>query len=273
MSRLVDRRALFTTGAAAALLAASGVSLEAAPRRGGRLRLAVPKGEMFDAALNGALYDTLTDVGPDGLLRGELATDWTSDATARDWRMTLRRDVRFHDGTAFTAEDAARALAQHGLSARIDADGHDLRLTLDAPDPDLPYRLAAPELVMTGAAGADGLPLGTGPYAPRSLRPGRHLIADRIVPHHKDGRAAWFDSVEIAVIPDAAVRAEALRDGFVDVAALPDAELLLNRPGLFLHPSGTDAALAAGQGVTLPRSIGTRAALDDGRIAQRWWRA
>ncbi|MDA0961817.1 MAG: peptide ABC transporter substrate-binding protein, partial [Proteobacteria bacterium] len=98
MSRLVDRRALFTTGAAAALLAASGVSLDAAPQRGGRLRLAVPRGDLFEAAARGALYDTLTDVGPDGLLRGELATDWTTDAQARDWRLTLRRDVRFHDG-------------------------------------------------------------------------------------------------------------------------------------------------------------------------------
>ena len=36
MTRL-DRRALFTSGAAAALLTASGVSLDAAPRAGGRL--------------------------------------------------------------------------------------------------------------------------------------------------------------------------------------------------------------------------------------------
>lgn len=272
MSRLVDRRALFTTGAAAALLAASGVSLDAAPRRGGRLRLAVPRGDLFDAAARGALYDTLTDVGPDGLLRGELATDWSTDAQARDWRLTLRRDVLFHDGRPFTAEDAAAALIRHGFAARAGADGHVLRLTLDAPDPDLPYRLADPALVMQGP-GADDLPAGTGPYALRSLRPGRHLIADRVLPHHKDGQSAWFDSIEIAVIPDAAVRAEALRDGFVDVAALPDAALLVDRPGLLFHPSSADAGLAAGQGVTLPRAIGARAPLDDGRIAQRWWRA
>jgi ABC-type transport system substrate-binding protein len=272
MSRLVDRRALFTTGAAAALLAASGVSLDAAPRRGGRLRLAVPRGDLFDAAARGALYDTLTDVGPDGLLRGELATDWTTDAQARDWRLTLRRDVRFHDGRPFTAEDAAAALAGHGVKARLDADVDVLRVVLDAPDPDLPYRLADPALVMQGP-GAGDLPAGTGPYALRSLRPGRHLIADRVLPHHKDGQSAWFDSIEIAVIPDAAVRAEALRDGFVDVAALPDAGVLVNRPGLLFHPSEAEASLVAAQEITRPRNVGTRAPLDDGRIAQRWWRA
>ena len=41
MSR-IDRRALFTSGAAAALMAATGSSLSAAPLRGGALRLAVP---------------------------------------------------------------------------------------------------------------------------------------------------------------------------------------------------------------------------------------
>ncbi|MDA0962647.1 MAG: peptide ABC transporter substrate-binding protein, partial [Proteobacteria bacterium] len=74
-------------------------------------------------------------------------------------------------------------------------------------------------------------------------------------------------------IPDAAVRAEALRDGFVDVAALPDAALLVNRPGLLFHPSEGEASLVAADRIIRPRNVGARAPLDDGRIAQRWWRA
>ena len=38
---LMDRRALFATGAAAALLAATGVSAAALPKQGGRLRMAL----------------------------------------------------------------------------------------------------------------------------------------------------------------------------------------------------------------------------------------
>ncbi|MBT3467245.1 MAG: peptide ABC transporter substrate-binding protein, partial [Rhodobacteraceae bacterium] len=37
----IDRRVLFTSGAAAALLAATGVSAQTTPHRGGRLRAAL----------------------------------------------------------------------------------------------------------------------------------------------------------------------------------------------------------------------------------------
>ncbi|TNF64179.1 MAG: peptide ABC transporter substrate-binding protein [Rhodobacteraceae bacterium] len=269
MSRLVDRRALFTSGAAAALLAASGVSLQAAPREGGRLRLAVPRGEMFDAVLRGTVLDTLTEVGADGILRGELATEWTADSSASAWRFSLRDDVRFHDGSAFDASEAARLMQAMGFDAL--AEGADLRIRLSAPDPDLPYRLSDPALALF--RDADDMPLGTGPYALRTLRPGRHMIADRVRPHYRDGQSGWFDSVEVAVIPDAHVRAEALRDGFVDVAALPSVAGLAGASGLRFHPDAQTAQLALREGVVLPRRVGNRAPLDDGRLTRRWWMA
>ena len=46
----IDRRLLFTSGAAAALLAATGVSAQAAPRRGGRLRAALSGASRADTA-------------------------------------------------------------------------------------------------------------------------------------------------------------------------------------------------------------------------------
>ena len=275
MSRL-DRRALFTSGAAAALLAATGVSLDAAPRAGGRLRLAVPlDGDAFDAAVRGAVFDTLTDVGADGLLRGELATEWNSDADARDWTLRLRRDVRFHDGAPFTAEDAVQSLAARGFPmADLDApERHVLRLKLAAPNPHLPYLLADPALVMLPAGRVTDSPLGTGPYRTQSFRPGRHFVGHRVVPHFKDGAAGWFDSVEIAAIPDPAVRAEAVRDGFVDVAALPNAEVLGDAAALIFRRSADGVEIAARSDMGVPGRIGQRAQLDDGRIAQRWWRA
>lgn len=272
MSRL-DRRALFTSGAAAALLAATGVSLEAVPRRGGRLRLAVPRADArFDAAVRGAVYDTLTEVGPDGLLRGELASAWSSDAQGRDWLLNLRAEVYFHDGRAFVAEDAALSLQAHGFAADMDvlAD-HQLRLHLDAPNPQLPYLLADPHMVMLPAGIESETPVGTGLYRVQRYQGERHFLGQRVQPHYKDGQAGWFDEVEIAVIPDPAVRAEALRDGYVDVADLPQAEGLGDTAALILHPGADHVDLAARQGVGVPKHIGSRAPLDDGRISQRWW--
>lgn len=272
MSRL-DRRALFTSGAAAALLAASGVSLNAAPRRGGRLRLAVPRADArFDMAMRGAVYETLTEVGPDGLLRGELATSWTSDTSGREWFLELRTDARFHDDRSFTSDDAVRSLQAHGLNADLDVDGlHRLRLRLDAPSPQLPYMLADPQMIMLPDGMHSDTPVGTGLYQVQRYHAERHFLGRRVQPHFKDGHAGWFDEVEIAVISDPAVRAEALRDGFVDVADLPQADGLGDTSALILHPDAETIELAARDGVGVPKLLGNRAPLDDGRIAQRWW--
>ncbi|MEM6342089.1 MAG: peptide ABC transporter substrate-binding protein, partial [Pseudomonadota bacterium] len=87
MKRL-DRRALFASGAAAAVLAATGIS--AAPKRGGRLRAALSGAARTDSwadpasglfmrvAGQGILFDTLTEIAADGTLRSELARSWTS---------------------------------------------------------------------------------------------------------------------------------------------------------------------------------------------------
>ena len=273
----IDRRALFTSGAAAALLAASGVSLAAAPRPGGHLRLAVPRDGSLDAVARGALFDGLTEIGPDGVLRPELAASWSGSADARRWRFDLREGVTFHDGRALTIEDAVasfRAWVVPGVTLIEAARPRTLVLELAQGDPDLPYRLAGPDRIIAPAGQLD-LPLaqalGTGAYRVERAQEGRHFRATRVENHYKQGQAGWVDSIEIVVIPDAAVRAEALRDGYVDVAALPAPDGLLDRGEFRYHPAADDMAIAARTGVGIPRRIGARLPLDDGRIAERWW--
>lgn len=275
MGRL-DRRALFTSGAAAALLAATGTSLAATPQPGGALKLAVPReGGMLELAARGAVYETLTEIAPDGILRGELAESWSASEDGRIWEFTLRQDALFHDGAPFTAEDAAASLRAHGFAGADAAAPHVLRVELDSAEAGLPYRLADPALII-GRGGAVDLPLeranGTGCYRAERAQDGRSFKAVRVQDHWKSGQAGWVDTVEIAVIPDPVVRAEALREGFVDVAALPDPEGLIRRGGFLYHPSAQEMILAASREVGVPQKVGSRAALDDGRIAQRWWR-
>lgn len=275
MGRL-DRRALFTSGAAAALLAATGTSLAAMPRAGGTLKLAVPReGGMLELAARGAVYETLTEIAPDGILRGELAESWSASEDGRVWTFQLRRDVKFHDGAPFTAEDAAASLQVHGMAGAEAAEPFVLRVELAKADAGLPYRLADPELII-GRDGGVELPLaeanGTGCFRVERAQEGRSFKAVRVQDHWKAGQAGWVDTVEIAVIPDPAVRAEALREGFVDVAALPDPEGLIRRGEFLYHPSAQEMILAASRSVGVPPKVGTRAALDDGRIAERWWR-
>jgi len=281
MSR-IDRRALFTSGAAAALMAATGSSLSAAPLRGGALRLAVPRqGEFLHLVARGALYHTLTEIAPDGVLRGELASHWHSSPDARLWTFELRAGVRFHDDQLMTADDVIASLMAHDLPVGVDvleiAALTDLqfKIKLSASNPDFPYLLADPKLIIARAGRVDA-PLseacGTGCYKVEFFQENRHFRASRVDNNFKDGQAGWADQIEVIVIPDAKVRAEALRDGYVDISALPDSKGLIKRGDFRYLPSQQDMALATHSGVGVPKVVGRRAALDDGRIAERWWR-
>ncbi|MCR9124963.1 MAG: ABC transporter substrate-binding protein [Rhodobacteraceae bacterium] len=273
MARL-DRRALIASGAASALLAASGVALAAPPRHGGHLRIAVARpGDGSVPGLQGAAFETLTEIAPNGVLRDALATDWHVDADACRWRFDLRDDVRFHDGRGFGPRDAVASLRRAGLDARV-AGAHRVEVRLERADPDLAIRLADPAHGMLPADGLDAAlaqGMGTGMYRVTALRPGRFMRAERVQLHHKAGRAGWADRIEVLVIPDARIRAEALRDGFVDVSEAPDAETLRAAGRFLCHPGPRDMALAAHPRVGMPAVIGARHPLDDGRIAERWW--
>ena len=109
--RLLDRRRLLTSGAAAAVFAGTAIPGLGLAKRGGRLRAGLSGGSPEDswdarnhaglfmiAAAQGAVFDTLTEVAPDGSLRGELATRWQARADARVWTVDLRQDAVFHNG-------------------------------------------------------------------------------------------------------------------------------------------------------------------------------
>ncbi|HVG49850.1 MAG TPA: ABC transporter substrate-binding protein, partial [Rubellimicrobium sp.] len=161
----VSRRGLLGAGVLAGVLAASGVPLQARTR-GGVLRLGLARplplrGDWTRAPAvlaQGAVYDTLTEIGPTGDLSGELAQSWEAAPGARVWHLALRRDAVFHDGRPLTAPDVLASLARHraGPAAwildrveRIEPQGPQAALlTLHEGDPDLPFLLADPRLII-----------------------------------------------------------------------------------------------------------------------------
>ena len=267
MTRL-DRRALFTSGAAAALMAATGMAPGQQPSLGGRIRIALDReGKSLNRLAESAIFDSLTEIAPDGVLRGELATGWLSDSDARRWDFTLREDAVFHDGKSLAATDTVASLSALPNIARIEATGpFSLHIELMHGNPDLPFQLADRAFLIYGDQGA-----GTGLYRAVRNQPDRHFLGQRVAKHYKDGQAGWLDAIDAIVIPDADVRAEALRDGYVDVAELPAPKGLRNRGAFIYHPSADDIALAARPGVGVPRVVAVRGSLDDGRLAERWW--
>ncbi|QUJ76216.1 peptide ABC transporter substrate-binding protein [Sulfitobacter albidus] len=272
--RPLDRRALFASGAAAALLAATGVSAGPLPARGGHLRLAVSgaarddswtqgEGLFMRLARVGLIYETLTEIAADGTLRPDLATAWRSADAGRRWRFDLRRDAVFHDGAPFTAKDAAASLAAIGTARATGRFG--VEVTLDRPDPALPFSLAT--LPMRPAHAPDA-GIGTGLYTLRRFTPGQQLIADRTATHRKDGAAGWFDTVELVSIPAAPVRAQAVAEYLVDGADIDDATPLTGFDDIALFDGH-----AIARSIALPPVTGTTAPFDDLRAPLRWWLA
>ena len=291
----MDRRALFATGAAAALLAATGVSAHASPVRQGRFRAALSganRNDSFDTrqahglfmqvAMVGAVFDTLTEVAADGTLHGELLTAWEGDAQARVWTLGLREGVDFHDGTRLSAQDVAASLGLHRTTLLSDVarvlviDAQHVSVELHKGDPDFPYRLSDPRLVVYPAlnmetAMAQGI--GTGLYRVQRFQPGRHFLGQRVDNHYKDGRAGWFDTVELVGLSSSGVRSEALRDNYVDAAELSDTSHLGDASRMTLLPQTGSMTAAVSELVVVPHNIGSRWPLDNLRAAERWWMA
>lgn len=285
MSGLANRRALLASGLAAAMFAASGVPVQSAARRGGTIRAGLGGGTerddwsgaghdgLFMQAIGaGAVFDTLTEVAADGALRGELAIDWEPLDGARTWHVSLRPGVTFHDGKPLDSHDVVASLGD--LWDMTAAGPEAVRIRLAAPDADFPFRLADPRRIIH-PAGALGGENGTGLYRVAAFEPGRRFVGKRVESHWKDGRAGWFERVEVMAIDPAAVRLAALRSGRVDAIDGLDLHAvgMVRAGGDHAVQQAGDWLQAVSTRVATPQMIGRSRAMDDARFLERWWAA
>lgn len=300
----LDRRRLLTSGAAAAVLAVSGLGASASPARGGVLRLGLsgadPRdrwhgarefGTFMRLAGVGCAFETLTEIAPDGTLRGELATGWEPLDRGRSWIVTLRPGVRFHDGEPFGAADAVASLRRHlqrrsataasGLLSGVvrirKIETGRLRIDLSAADADLPLKLADPHLIMHPARAADralARGTGTGLYRLDRFEAGSGFAASRVEDHWKADRAGWFDRILGKAIGSESLRIEALLRGDVDLIDLTPSvarSLAADARVAVFDGAGESACTVASRRLAQGASIGRWAPMDDGRAPQRWW--
>lgn len=279
MTRL-DRRVLFTSGAAAALLAATGVFAGPSPKRGGRMMAALSGADraddwtttsgLFMQAARGAVFETLTEIAADGTLRGNIAQAWASDDGGTTWRFELAQDVMFHDGVPLRPADIAASLKADVVDLGVGA----FQIALGDPNPNLPFQLADPRFaILPAEADRQAAGIGTGLYAVRKFDAGRQFIGSRVTVHRKDGTEGWFDEVEIVSIPSHTVRGEALRDGLVDVADVTTLDAYADPAEFQFLPSEHQAQQIAHRSVAVPASVGTAWPLDNLAMARRWWKA
>ncbi|WP_448208737.1 ABC transporter substrate-binding protein [Azospirillum sp. sgz302134] len=163
-----------------------------------------------------------------------LAIHWTA-VDDRNWEFVLRRNVLFHDGTPFTAADAAASLRRalhvqdspysyatilRAVSDVVVVDDHTLRIRTATPDPTIPAAVGQVAVIPARFAearredfDAGQTMIGTGPFRFVASR-GVAEITLAANTAYWGGRPPW-DDVTLRVIPSATERVAALMGGSV----------------------------------------------------------
>jgi peptide/nickel transport system substrate-binding protein len=193
------------------------------------------------------VYESLVHRGRDFALEPALAMSW-SNVDATTWRFRLRPDVRFHDGSPFTADDAVfsieRALAKNsqrafqlrGVTGARKVDALTIDVLLAAPDAVLPEKMWLVGVMSRAWAQKHGVTApqdyngkqethavrnanGTGPYVLKSYEPDNRLVL--VANPHWWGKRGDVTEAVFTVIQSDATRLAALASGQVDFVIDP----------------------------------------------------
>ncbi len=202
------------------------------------------------------IAETLVMVEPDGRLTGGVAERWTIDDDRLTWRFTLRAGLRFHDGSAVTAESVAaslrRALAGESLQQvpieAVTVADNNILVKTKTPFSHLPAMLVdyAAVILAPASLGTDGKVrqvIGTGPYRIAAIDGKTALELERFEGYW--GEAPRVARVRYTAMPNGDTR--------TNVALAGDQDIVFTTP-----PAASLRINAAGQmsvtSVTIPRS-------------------
>lgn len=188
------------------------------------------------------IYDTLIRQLPNRTLVPSVATKWEYlDAKRQTFKLTLRTDVKFDDGTPVDAAavkanildgEAAKGAFSANLSnvQSIDTSGNTVTIHLSDATPDLDLTLAGVEgmLVEPSALGTKGLaskPAGSGAYTldPSSVPGTRYVYKAR--PGYWNPAAFGPATLNLVVLGDQNARLNALRSGQIDATVVFSAQV------------------------------------------------
>lgn len=184
---------------------------------------------LADEQVASLVFDTLALMNDAGELQPNVATEWkrTSDT---ELSITLRDDVKFHDGTPLTSADVAasynRLMDGQPLAKSIfltsgsaTADGNTVSIKTDKPFAPLENSLAVvsiiPKAQIDDPESFKTTANGSGPYKFES-----YDGVDVILSANADywGGAPQVDEIDIRYIADADARQNALLSGQIDIA-------------------------------------------------------
>lgn len=205
------------------------------------------KDGLYCSAILG-VWEPLITRGEDGTPAPKLATSWEMRDGGREWIFTLRRGVRFHNGTPFNAEAVIKNFDRmakgykrssfYGLNMKLyypslikyeALDDYTIRLLFAEPNVNAPYKMMefgspmyAPECFAEDG-NFNGIAQGTGAYKITENVLNKYVRLERNDDYY--GEKAHIKSYVIRVIPNADVRYAALKAGEIwgvlDINAIP----------------------------------------------------
>ncbi len=198
-----------------------------------------------DILINQQVYDWLVEVGVDNQLLPGLASEWQS-ADGKVWTFTLRSDVKFSNGAAFTADDVVYTFDRLrdpdvgspgvGLYSNVEAvtavDATHVQFTLTDPNPEFPSDVADYHAAILSKAVTDPATewIGTGPFTIESYSAEDRAILKKNPGYWmKDAQGAqlpYLDELQFIFSPDLAGQVEALRGDQVQFVAGLTSELV-----------------------------------------------
>jgi peptide/nickel transport system substrate-binding protein len=221
---------------------------EGTPKSGGTMRIGMDRDIVsFDPTVQNAnpaafaVYDSLMKLTPDGGTEPYLAQSMDSPDGGRTWRLALRPDVTFSDGTPLDANavivnvqrhidkptSPARLTAQRITSMRA-VDPLTVEFVLNSPLGSFPTVFAQPTFV--GTMGmiispaalqqyGDDIgrhPVGAGPFTLSEWVPGSHVRLQRNPTYWQQGEP-YLDGLEFRPLSDTESRYASVQNGDVDV--------------------------------------------------------
>ncbi len=179
------------------------------------------------------IFDTITIRTRTGKVVPRIATAWKSLSPLK-WQLTLRKGVKFQDGTPMTAKDVGQSIVDAATNPKSQVrayvpgvkgfkvvDPHTLVVTFSKPDPLFPTHLATvpvmpeKEIRKEGRTAFEKHPIGTGPYKFVNWRSDDHLVLSAWKGFW--GQQPAFKHVKLVAIPNSATRIASLLSGQVQV--------------------------------------------------------
>ncbi|MES2361797.1 MAG: ABC transporter substrate-binding protein [Pseudomonadota bacterium] len=211
-----------------------------------------------DRSLALHFWDSIIDSLDGGKLEPALASSWKA-LDEKTWEFKLRNDIKWQDGTPFTADDIVfsfqRARSVPGTVASYSGalrtvesttakDPHTVIVKTNTPNPMLPLDIASVYIVSkhvgekskTEDYNAGRAVVGTGPYKFISYAPGDRTVFERS-PSYYGPKPLW-DKVNYRFINNGAARTAALLAGDVDVidkVAVNDVAKLKKTPSVSVY--------------------------------------